>query len=95
MTKAIIYVPHGQFDPHAALCMQHCEDRGYDFHGIVSGDWGAVQRMLGDGEASVVIVSTEAHLDPNRSPRIEVVANQPAGGRWAGRTRIIRRNAAE
>lgn len=94
MTRAIVYVPCGEFDPHAARCMQYCQDRGYEFQGLVRGNWSAVQRLLSDGEASVVIVSTEEHLDPDRKPRIEVVAHQPAGDQWSKRTRIIRRNAA-
>jgi hypothetical protein len=90
MTRAIIFVPAKDFEPHADRCLAHCEAQGYEFQGIIRGDWDAAQRMMGDGETSVVLVSTEDHLPPNRKPRIEVVANQ-ALSRWETRSRIIRR----
>lgn len=93
MTRAIVYVPSKDFDPHAALCSVYATEHGYDIVGIVRDDWTAVQKMLGDGEASVALVSVEEHLPPKRKPRIEVVANA-VKSRWEGRTRIIRRNAA-
>ena len=90
MTRAIIHVPPTEdFDQHASRCLDYCEQQGYEFQGITR-DWAAVQQMLGDGQTSVVIVSTEEHLDPNRKPRVEVVANQPAS-RYETRTRLIRR----
>jgi hypothetical protein len=90
VTRAIIFVPEGKFDPHASRCMEYCKRRGYEFQGIVS-DWDAVDRMRAAGEIEVVLVSKEEHLDPNRKPRIEVVANEE---RRPGleRTRILRRN---
>lgn len=92
MTRAVVYVPPtADFDQHAARCMEYCEQQGYELRGIIRNDWEAAERMMGDGETSVVIVSTEAHLDPQRKPRIEVVANQ-AATRHETRTRIIPRN---
>lgn len=73
MTRAIIYVPSGAFDPHAARCMQYLQDRGYEFQGIVRDDWTKAQRMLDNDQATVAIVATVEDLDPNRKPRIEVV----------------------
>lgn len=95
MTRAVVFVKTGDdFEPHADRCLDYCEQRGYHFQGIIRDDWSAVEKMLGTGETSVVIVSTEAHLDPDRRPRIEVVNNQPAATRWEARTRIIRRDGA-
>ena len=93
MTRAIVYVPAGELDPHAARCLAYCEAQGYEFRGIIRGDWAAAERMMGDGETSVVLVSTEGHLPPDRKPRIEVVANQALSQRET-RTRVIRRGAA-
>jgi hypothetical protein len=92
VTRAIIYVPDGEFDPHASRCMEYCKRRGYKFEGIIRGDWEEANRMMQDGQTSVVLVSTESHLPPQRKPRIEVVANEE---REPGmeRTRILRRNA--
>ena len=86
MTRAIIFVPPGEFDPHAARCMERCVRDGYTFTGLVRGEWDEVQRMLDAGEASVAIVSVEEHLPPNRKPRIEVVGNEPIS-KYEGRTR--------
>jgi hypothetical protein len=93
MTKAVIFVPVGEFDPHAARCAEYVEEKGYELAGVVRGDWAAVQKMMRDGEADVVVLSTEDHLDPRRKPRIEVVANA-ALSRWETRTRVIRRGGA-
>lgn len=90
MTRAVIYVPSDDFDPHAARCTIYAEERGYELAGIVRDDWAAVQRMLGDGEASVALVSIEEHLPAERKPRVEVVVNA-AGSRWEKRTKVIRR----
>lgn len=94
MTRAIIYIPSDAFEPHASMCMQYCEARGYTFEGLVRDDWPAVQRMFDNDEASVAIVSEFKHLDPNRKPRVEVVADQPPAGQEElpihRRTRIIR-----
>jgi hypothetical protein len=92
MTRAIIYIPAGEFDPHAARCVNYAEERGYELVGIVRDNWPAARKMAEDGGTTVVIVSEESHLDPERKPRIEVVANEYSNGsRWERRTRVIRR----
>lgn len=92
MTRAIIYVPAGEFDPHATRCINYAEDRGYELVGIVRDNWPAALKMAQDGDAPVVIVSEDSHLDPEREPRIEVVAHEYSNGsRWEKRTRVIRR----
>lgn len=94
MTRAIIFVPAGQFDPHAARCMERVVRDGYEFNGLVRDDWNEVQRMLDAGEASVAIVSVEEHLPPNRKPRIEIVGNATPD-RYESRTRLVRRPPVE
>lgn len=96
MTRAIIFVPPGPgYEQSAAQCLDHAEFCGYQLAGIVR-DWQEVHRMLGNGEVSVAIVADERDLDPQRKPRVEVVANQPAAGssQEQQRTRLIRRNGA-
>lgn len=94
MTRAIVYVKtDSEYEAHAARCLEHCQQRGYEFQGLIRDDWEAAQKMLGDGQTSVIIVASETQLDPDRKPRIEVVANQPPATKWEERTRLIRRNA--
>lgn len=87
MTTAIIFVPEGQFDPHASRCMRYCQQRGYDVAGVVTGNWEAAADMLRDGRADAVVVSRPDHLDPHRSPRVEIVAegDRPEHDQQAGR----------
>ncbi len=94
MTRAIVHVPNEEYEADADLCMQYIEEHGYEFVGLVRGDWDNVKSVFDRDGASVAIVASEEYLDPHRKGRVEVVANQPAPGRWE-RTRIIRRNAAE
>lgn len=101
MTRAIIFVPSENYDEHAARCLSYCEQQGYEFTGIIRDDWEAAEKMMKDGQTSVVLVSVEAHLNPERKPRIEVLDQivpyadneQPASMRDR-RTRIMRRNEA-
>lgn len=91
MTRAIIYVPAAGYERSAARCLDHVQQRGYDFKGIVQ-DWSQVHRMLGAGEVSVAIVADERDLDPERKPRVEYVSHQrDAAGRFEQRTKLIRR----
>jgi hypothetical protein len=94
VTKAIIFVPDGQFDPHASRCMQYCQQRGYEVEGVVRGDWEAAAGLLMDGAVHALVVSDPRHLDPHRRPRVEVVAEQDTAPGHR-RTRIIRPAAAE
>lgn len=93
MTVALIFVPAGQFDPHAARCLAYCEERGYEVTGIVSGDWKAASDLLCHNFAGVMVVSIAEHLDPHRRPRLEIVAEQETAPGHR-RTRIIPRGAA-
>lgn len=90
MLKAVVFVRSDDFDPHAARCTIYCEEQGYNLAGVILDDWPAVLQTIADGEADIVVVSEEAHLDPERSPRIEVVAHAASSHR-EGRTRLIRR----
>lgn len=90
MTRAVIFVISKHFDPHATRCAVFCEERGYEIVGVVQDRWSAVLRMVAEGKADVIVVSEASHLDPRRSPRIEVVAHYAAGdNRRENRTRIL------
>lgn len=73
MTKAIVFVRSDEFDPHVTRCAAYAEEQGYEVTGVVLDDWGAVQKMLNDGQAGVAVVSTGSHLPSKRRPRVEVV----------------------
>jgi hypothetical protein len=90
LTTAIVFVRSDDFDPHATRCTIYAQEQGYELAGVIVDDWDAVTRMLHDGDAGVAIVSTEEHLPPKRTPRVEVVANA-TGSRWERRTRVIRK----
>lgn len=91
--RAVIYIRTADAFEAADRCHDHCKTRDYDILGVVAGDWTAVQAMLADGTADVVIVDSRADL-PHES-RYEVVAEQPRPGRPGRRRthRFIRRDA--
>lgn len=94
MTIAVIFIPAAlQVAEHASQCLAYCAARGYRVAGVVHTDWAAVMAVLTAQAAEVVVVADSEHLDPERTPRIEVVANA-ATSRYESRTRLIRRGGA-
>lgn len=75
LTKVIIYIPNGKFDPHADRCMRHSNQRGYDVEGVVRGNPDAAGKMLRDGTINAIVVSRPDHRDPGW-PRVEVVSDE-------------------
>lgn len=73
MINAVIYVRPANYDVNAARCLEYCQARRYNVVGLVPGDWRAATRMLGDGLASVIVVSAADRPEPIREPRVEVV----------------------
>ncbi|WP_203821769.1 hypothetical protein [Paractinoplanes ferrugineus] len=71
--NAVIFVQPDRFDVHAARCLDYCASMRYEVAGLICGDWDAALRMLKDGLAAVIVVSSMTQLDPQREPRIEVV----------------------
>lgn len=95
MTRAIVYVKTDSgYEADVDRCLDYCARHGYEFRGLIRDDSAAADRMMSNGETSVVLVPSESYLDPNRKPRIEVVSHEPAASRWEKRTRIIRRDGA-
>lgn len=90
-TTAIIFVLSQYLLPDADRCIRHCLANGYSVVGVVKDNWRQAMEYLNDGTASVLVVADPRHLDPQREPRIEVVAEGTGKGR---RTRIVRGTGA-
>lgn len=75
---ALIFVPLA--DPHAAhwitVCMSHCLRHGYVPRAVVR-SWDDVWAMILGGVDAVVVVGRRDHLDPRRTPRLEVIGEEP------------------
>lgn len=76
MTRAVIYTTTEEYEPQVERCMRYLNAKGYQFEGVVRGNWAQVQHMFDNDGASVAIVDREVYLDPKRKPRIEVAADE-------------------
>ena len=91
MVNAVVYVRPDNYSVSAARCLEHCTARKYHVVGLIQGDWDAAMRMLREGLASVVVVSSADQLDPGSEPRVEVVPKRrprrgsPSSPAYAGR----------
>lgn len=94
MTTAVIFVPATHFELYASQCLTYCAARGYEVAGIVTGTWSSAISVLASRTATVLVVARAEHLDPDREPRLEIVAQADAGPVHQ-RTRMVRRNAAK
>lgn len=83
---AIVYSPAGEYVAATARCIDHCNRCGYKLIGVVK-DWPAVQRMLDNRSALVVVVDRLGDLPADRLPRVDLVSE------FAPRPRDVRRNA--
>lgn len=61
MTKAVVFVPSDDFEPQAEIC--YCEDRGYQFHGVVR-DWARALGMVVGGVVSAIVFSRSGQDRP-------------------------------
>ena len=73
MVNAVVYVRPENYSVSASRCLEHCTARKYNVVGLIPGDWDAAMRMLREGTASVVVVSSADQLDAGCEPRVEVV----------------------
>lgn len=73
MSKAVIYVPAGDYLQAATECLDALDVAGYELEGIVRGNWPTAEAMLLDGRVDVVLVADRAHLPVDRTPRVEEV----------------------
>lgn len=76
LTEAVVFVLSSHLLPDAGRCIDYCRVRGYRMIGVIKDDWRAAIEYIYDGRASVLVVADVDHLDPNRMPRIEVVADR-------------------
>lgn len=74
---AVVFLPPGT--PGAGLwtdaCGEYIERRGYRL-AAVCGAWADAIRMVLGGEADVVVVGRRDHLPRDRTPRVDVVAEE-------------------
>lgn len=73
---AIVFVLSNRLLPDAGTCIEYCRALGYVMSGVVRDDWAKACEYLYKGEADVVVVADDRTLDPDRTPRVEVVAHQ-------------------
>lgn len=75
-THAIVYVLTSRLLPDADICINYCLAHGYHVVGVVRDDWRTACGYLYRGEADVAVVADARSLNPQRAPRVEVVAHQ-------------------
>jgi hypothetical protein len=107
--QAMVFVLSHRLLPDAGICIEYCLRQGYVMCGVVRDDWDKAIDYLYRREADVLVVADARTLDPDRTPRVEVVAHhhtQPQRpdvptGRRGGRhrrkperTRMLKRDAA-
>src|SRR5262245_59350151 len=71
----MIFVLTNRLFPDAQICIDYCLRQGYVMAGIVQDDWQRAIEYLYRREADVVVVADGRSLDPDRAPRVEVVAH--------------------
>lgn len=102
--QAIVFVLSSRLLPDAAICIEYCRALGYHMVGVIRDDWAKACDYLYHGKADVVVVADDRTLDPDRTPRVEVVAHQhtqparpdvPTAHRPRERTWMVKRNGEE
>jgi hypothetical protein len=71
----MVFVLSNRLMPDAGICIEYCRVLGYHMCGIVKDDWTIAMDYLHAGQADVVVVADDRSLDPDRAPRVEVVAH--------------------
>lgn len=99
--RAVVFIRTADSIEALERCTSYVRQHRYHLVGIITDDWEAVQRLIENGEAGVVVVDCREDLPYDREPRFEFVAEQPRAGRnqrqvHRRRTaRVIRRAAGE
>ena len=78
MLHALLFIPADDPDPRRWMVTlwTYCMRCHYQPQAVVH-SWCDVIKMVQAGLAEVVVVARRDHLDPKRTPRIEVVSEQP------------------
>lgn len=97
--RAIIYVTSDHLDQYVTRCADYVNRLGLTLAAVVvddlgGGRWPEVAAMLLDGTVQVVVVADRDELPADRTPRVDVVAEQrrrlDLGQRSACRPRMVR-----
>ncbi len=80
-TTAVIYVTATHRSRHAARCAEDCHRRGLTLGAVIvdelhGGRWPDVVQRVMAGEAEVIVVADRDELPPDRTPRLDVVAEE-------------------
>lgn len=79
--RAIIYVRQENIDQYVTRCADYLNRLDLELTAVViddlnGGRWPEVAAMLLDGSVQVVVVADRDELPPDRTPRVDVVAEQ-------------------
>ncbi|MFY1703936.1 hypothetical protein ACN28G_19740 [Micromonospora sp. WMMA1923] len=81
LTTAAIYVTAPNLRRYTDRCADYCNRRGLTLTAVVvddlgGGRWPEVVQMVMDGTVQVVVVADRDELPPDRTPRLDVVAEE-------------------
>lgn len=74
--EAMVFVLSRRLFPDVGICIEYCIAQGYAMCGVIQDDWTKACDYLHSGKADVLVVADDRALDPDRFPRVEVVAHQ-------------------
>lgn len=74
LVRAMIFVLHDRVTVDGKTCLDYCMFMGYNMVGVVQDDWRKACDYLYRRECDVLVVADTRTLDPDRAPRVEVVA---------------------
>jgi hypothetical protein len=72
----MVFVLSSRLLPDAGICIEFCIQQGYNMIGLIKDDWKKACDYLYAGKCDVIVVADSRTLDPDRTPRVEVVAHQ-------------------
>lgn len=99
MPTALIYVTAANLDRYTDRCAEYCNRLGLTLAAVVVDEldgkrWPEAMQMLMDGTVQVVVVADRDELPADRTPRVDVVAEQRRrlvpGQRVQCRPRLVR-----
>jgi hypothetical protein len=76
MLRALIFLPAADAVAAGAVCVEYATTAGYQLQGVVIGRWQDILDLVHRDEAEVVVVADRSHIPTDRTPRIEIVAEE-------------------